>query len=249
VINQPKKPAMPDESETWFDLSVVSDPLVTEALGASLTDWRMRKRWDDLPPAYCRLHRAILRGYLDTGNAPSRQNLAGRFGEKLGAGLADLVERDLIVLDGDEVTGAYPFTSRPSAHSVKISGCEIAAMCAIDALGAGAMARRDAQVRSRCAWCDTSVEIGISGHGLAIGRVQPASALVWSGVATVSGCAADTQCRSMLFFCKRSHLEAWRTANALDGEGYQLTPAQALQMGAAIFRPFLAENSKEKDKA
>jgi Alkylmercury lyase len=236
----------PDEIVSWFDLAVVSDPLVVKALGALLTDWRMRKRWEDLPSAFRRLHRAILQGYLETGSAPSRENLGKRFGGVVGSGLDDLVARDLILLDGGEVAGAYPFTSRPSRNSVEIQGCEIAAMCAIDALGAGAMARRDAKVRSRCARCDAPVEIDVSGHGLAIGRVQPAGAPVWAGMEPVSGCAADTQCRTMLFFCDRAHLEAWRAANAPDGEGWCLTPAQALQVGAAIFRPFLAEIEKEE---
>jgi alkylmercury lyase-like protein len=244
----PPDRASTDESMTWFDLEVVSDPLVLDALGALLTDWRMRKRWDDLPPAFRRLHHAILLGYLESGSAPSREVLADRFGEALGAGLDDLVTRDLILLAGGEVAGAYPFTSRPSPHSVEIAGRRITAMCAIDALGAGAMACSDARVRSRCAQCAVPVEIEVSQDGLAIAQAQPAGAQVWAGVDTVSGCAADTQCRAMLLFCERAHLETWRRANAPDGAGFALTPAQALQLGAAIFRPFLAK-PEEKDKA
>ncbi len=233
--------ADPDETAAWFDFAVVSDPLVVNALGGLLTDWRMRKRWDDLPTAFRHLHRVILRGYLETGRAPSRQELAIRYGEVVGPGLDDLVARDLILVDGGEVVGAYPFTSRSSRHSVEIEGREIAAMCAIDALGAGAMARREARVHSRCVRCDAPIAIDVMERGLAIGHVKPVGALVWAGVEPVSGCAADTQCRTMLLFCDRAHLEAWRSANAPGGEGWCLTPAQALQLGAAIFRPFLAE--------
>jgi alkylmercury lyase-like protein len=223
---------------SWFDLSVVSDSLVTDALNHLLTDWRMRKRWNDLPPAHRRQHGAILQGYLQSGKPPLTADMSG-------PALEDLSQRDLIVLDDGDVVGAYPFTSRPSRHSVEIAGREIAAMCAIDALGAGAMARRNAKVRSGCAHCDTPVEIDITGNGLAIGRVRPKNARIWAGVTPVSGCAADSQCQSMLLFCDNQHLEAWRSRNAPQGEGYCLAPAQALQLGAAIFRPFLTETDND----
>jgi alkylmercury lyase-like protein len=226
------------EVDPWYDLSVVSDPLVKDALGHLLTDWRMRKRWHDLPRVHRDQHRAILRGYLSTGTPPSHA-------ETPGPALQDLSERDLIVLDQGRVVGAYPFTSRPSRHSVEIAGCKIAAMCAIDALGAGAMARSDARVRSRCAFCDAQIEIDVCKAGLAIDRVHPAEARIWAGIESVSGCAADSQCRSMLLFCNYNHLEDWRDVNAPNSEGYCLTPAQALQLGAAVFRPFLARTEKE----
>jgi mercuric reductase len=237
----PNSRAVRDKNMTWFDLSIVFDPLVTEALGALLTDWTKRKRWHDLSPAHRHLHRAILHAYLKSGKPPSNEEMSNLIGGVAGPGLEDLAGRDLIVLDGGEIVGAYPFTSRPSVHRVEIDQNEIAAMCAIDALGAGAMARSDARVRSRCARCNAPIKIDIVEHGLAIRSVKPASALVWAGSVEASGCAADTQCATMLFFCDRTHLEDWRTANSADGVGYCLTPAQALQLGGAIFRPFLAQ--------
>ena len=38
------------------DHSVVTDPLVGEALGKLLTAWRMRKRWDDFPSDHRAVH-------------------------------------------------------------------------------------------------------------------------------------------------------------------------------------------------
>ena len=239
--NKLAKRAGADEAGSWFDLSVVTDPLVVQAKGALLGDARMRKRWAGLARAHCRIHHAILHGYLHTSRAPSREELDGQFGQAVETALDDLVVRDLILVDKGEVVGAYPFTSRPARHLVEIDGREIAAMCAIDALGAGAMARRNAQVRATCAHCDTPIRVNIAGQGLEIDVVSPDTAQIWAGVAPISGCAADTQCQSMLLFCCRAHLEAWRASDAADAQGYCLTPAQALQLGAAIFRPFLAE--------
>ena len=199
-----------------FDWTVVTDPLVTSALKALLTDWRMKKRWNDFPDAHRRLHIHILQTYLKTGDAPA---------------------------------GAYPFTSRASGHSVVIKTREIATMCAIDAFGAGAMVDSDAEVHSRCPECNTAIDIRIGGNGPSIEAAHPEGAVVWAGVDAVEGCAADTQCRSMLLFCADAHLQAWRAKHAPGGEGFRLTPDQALQAGAAIFRPFMAGPEEQESSA
>lgn len=230
-----------EEPANRFDLSVVADPLVRDALGALLQDWRMAKRWDDLPPAHLAVHREILRSYIAIAHPPPRADLAGIAGGDPGKALDDLVARDLILLEKGEVVGAYPFTSRPARHRVVIGGREVGAMCAIDALGAGAMARREAQVRADCAQCGAPIRISTGAGGLGIDRVEPGATVIWAGVEPVSGCAADTQCRSMLMFCDAEHLGAWRAAHAPAGTGFHLTPVQAVELGAAIFRPFLPE--------
>jgi alkylmercury lyase-like protein len=226
------------EAQNWFDLAIVSDPYVHEVLENLLDDWRMKKRWDDITPQLRHLHQAVLQGYLASGRPPSRAQLEAGFTGPVKPALADLVTRDMILLDEGEVVGAYPFTSRPSRHKVLIEGQEINAMCAIDALGAGAMAGCDAQVHAECAQCGEAVTIDLVGGGLSIDTVTPSTAVVWAGVKDISGCAANTQCRAIVLFCGDEHLKAWRDATQSE-HGFQLTPAQAVQAGAAIFRPFL----------
>lgn len=228
------------------DQSVVTDPLVGEALGKLLTAWRMRKRWDDFPSDHRAVHHAILNGYLQTGHAPRRADLAGITGTDIGAVLEDLRERDLIVLRDGEVEIAYPFTSRNSPHGVEIGTRKIKCVCAIDALGVGAMIDSAALAFSRCPECDAEIDIRIGKGGLSIEAVQPKGAVVWAGVSATQGCAADTQCRSMLLFCSDAHLQAWRKKNAPGGEGFRLTPDQALQAGAAVFRPFMARSDTQE---
>ena len=231
---------------TGVDHSVVSDPLVREALSKLLTDWRMRKRWGDFPPVHRAVHHAILDAYLQTGDAPRRADLAGITGGDIGAVLEDLRERDLIVLEGGEIVIAYPFTSRCSVHGVDIAGRKTKCVCAIDALGVGAMIDSAVLAYSRCPECDAEIDVRIGGSGLSIEAVYPEGAVVWAGVSAVDGCAADTQCRSMLLFCSDAHLQAWREKNAPGGDGFRLTPDQALQAGAAIFRPFMARPEKQE---
>jgi len=234
---------------SFFDWEAVSDPLVTTALKALLVDWRMKKRWNDFPAAQRRLHIHILQTYLATGDAPAAADLEAKFGPGAMAGLADLADRDLVVLSGGEITGAYPFKSGASGHSVVIETREIATMCAIDAFGAGAMAGSNAQVHARCPECGTAIEIRIGGNGLLVEAAHPQGAVVWAGVEPVSGCAADTQCRSMLMFCSDTQLQKWRGENAPGGRGFRLTPGQALQAGAAIFRPFMARADERQSSA
>lgn len=247
-IDPAQDPTMPRGSSD-FDWTVVIDPLVATALKALLPDWRMKKCWNDFPAAHRRLHIHILQTYLKTGDAPAAADLDAELGPGASAALVDLADRDLVVLSGGEIIGAYPFTSRACGHSVVIKTREIATMCAIDAFGVGAMVDSDAQVHSRCPECDTAIDIRIGGNGLSIDTVRPEGAVVWAGVDAVEGCAADTQCRSMLLFCSDAHLQAWRAKTAPGGEGFRLTPDQALQAGAAIFRPFMAGLKEQESRA
>jgi hypothetical protein len=55
-----------------------------------------------------------------------------------------------------------------------------------------------------------------------------------------AGCAADTLCTVITFFCSAAHLEAWRSANHPDAAGFRLSLDEAVQVGRAIFGPTLA---------
>lgn len=229
------------ENGDFADLSVVTDPHVRVVLKELLAEWRMRKRWDDFPSPARRLHQHILRSYLRTGRPPVRQVLEQLTVEDREDLLADLVDRDLLFLDGEKIAGAYPFSSNPTRHSVLIDAQPIAAVCAIDALGAGAMARRPARVTSHCPVCEMEIAVDIGNSGLRLQSVFPLSAVVWAGFAPIEQCAADTQCRTMLIFCSDTHLHDWRNRSPGANDGHRFTPEQALEAGAAIFRPFLPE--------
>jgi hypothetical protein len=113
-------------------------------------------------------------------------------------------------------------------------------MCAIDALGVGAMLGRDIAIASGCRQCGAAISVTTQGTGTALAIVAPDGALVWSGMRTDAGCAADTLCTVIAFFCSDAHLEAWRSANHPHAAGYRLSLDVALQVGRAIFGPTLA---------
>jgi hypothetical protein len=66
---------------------------------------------------------------------------AARFGLDAEHALATLAREDLVHRGADdEITVAYPFSGRPTAHRVRFpGGHEVEAMCAIDALGIAPM--------------------------------------------------------------------------------------------------------------
>ncbi len=205
----------------------------------------LEDRWRGIGEAEDTVRRAVLRRYAETGRAPSIAEL----GDVTGLGsdaarglLKQLKERDLVVLDdaGGAILGAYPFTERDTGHRVDLGGTTVSAMCAIDALGVGAMCERDAAIGSTCRACGEAIEIATRARGAALDRVAPEGAVVWVGLRYAGACAASSLCTVMTFFCSDAHLDRWRGANYPDLDGIRLSIDEATQAGKAIFTPMLA---------
>ena len=116
-------------------------------------------------------------------------------------------------------------------------------MCAIDALGAGAMLGTDVAIESACRFCGTPIRIETRNNGTALEAYSPMSAVVWSGIQYSNSCAADSLCTVMAFFCTDEHLESWRDTRDAKQKGFRLSMNEGLQMGKAIFMPLLATAS------
>jgi hypothetical protein len=192
---------------------------------------------------------AVLGLYAALGRAPRNPEIAAVAGispEATVKVLRRLRGRDQVVLDeaGDAVIGAYPFTERKTGHRVRIGERDLNAMCAIDALGAGAMYGRDTAIESSCHECAQRIHIETKDDGTALKAWSPASAVVWAGLASRGGCAATSLCTVIIFFCSDVHLESWRTANPAGPPGYRLSLEEAMQVGKAVFVPMLARASE-----
>jgi hypothetical protein len=113
-------------------------------------------------------------------------------------------------------------------------------MCAVDALGIGAMFDADVVIKSGCRACGGSIRIATRDRGVALDSVEPGTTVVWSGNHYEGACAATSLCTVIAFFCSEAHLEdRWRT-NRLGSEGYCPTPDEAMQVGRALFAPVLS---------
>ncbi len=154
--------------------------------------------------------------------------------------LSELEGYDLLAIDKDRrsISYAYPFTALPSAHQVDVHGQRLHTLCAIDALGVGAMCDTDVMIESSCQLCGTAISIETAHQGTTLRNVQPGDAVVWYDLA-YDCCAATSCCPSIAFFCSDRHLEEWRNAQAKQPTGRQLALADALEIGRALFEPVL----------
>ena len=224
----------------WY---VIGSTQARDALVAILAAFRADACWRGYSADEDTVRSSIIRHFARTGHSPSLSELKSATGmadDALKSVLRQLRERDLVVMDDERIVGAYPLTDRITDHEVQIAGTTVRAMCAVDALGAGVMFGEDVEISSSCRHCRTPITVTTRGAGTALEAFAPPGTIVWSGIRNSEGCAADTLCTVIAFFCSDDHLEAWRRQNHPHIEGYHLSLDEALQVGRAIFAPSLA---------
>jgi len=228
---------------TFPDWSVVSSPAVKDALLAMVGSDHVLNRWSGYDPATDRVRVALLQLYAERGRAPTPGALAKRAALSEAAirpQLDELRRRDLVVLDGEKIVGAYPFSDRDTGHRVTLDGRTLNAMCAVDALGIGAMTGHDIAIASTCRHCGMPIRIATRDQGRALTQVEPRTAVMWQSVRYEGACAANSLCANTAFFCSDDHLAAWRQKHQSDEPGFRLLIEEALEAGRAIFGPNLA---------
>ena len=228
---------------TFPDWSAVSSEHVRQALGDILRVFGGAETWNGYGGQEDRVRRAILDLFAELGRPPSSAEVAKASAipaDDVPGLLASLRARDLVVLGDDgAVTGAYPLTARRTEHKVKIGGHIVNAMCAIDALGAGAMYGRDVAIDSECRNCGGEIHVETRDQGGSLGNHSPSDTLVWSGIQYGEGCAETSLCTVIAFFCSDRCLEAWRDEAHPDITGYRLSLDEGFEAGKAIFGPML----------
>jgi hypothetical protein len=233
----------PKEARSTGSSADLPSPRVREALLAiensgALVNWRGLTFKEDS------VRVVLLQMYAEHGRAPSIADLARQVEMdvfELETVLAGLQARDVIVRDKDSgaILGAYPFTEGQTGYQVDLGAQTLRAMCAIDALGIGAMFDRDVLIRSSCSLCGTSIEIATLNRGRELGYWTPETAIVWSGIRYEQGCAANSLCKVLAFFCSDIHLERWRRAQVDDAPGFRLSMQEGLEAGRALFEDSL----------
>jgi len=220
------------------DWSAIRSTQARRALIAILGVFRADECWRGFSAEEDAVRSSIIRHFANAGSGPSLSELqaATRIPEHaLKDLLRQLRDRDLVVTADERIVGAYPLTDRRTEHEVRIAGKTVRAMCAVDALGVGAMLDEDIEISSSCRQCGAPVTVTTQDSGTALAGFAPAEALVWSGVRTGAGCAADTLCTVIAFFCCEAHLDVWRGENGHNIEGYRLSLDEAHQVACAMF--------------
>ena len=141
----------------------------------------------------------------------------------------DLAHRD----DSGEITVAYPFSGRPTAHSVRFaSGHEAHAMCAIDALGIASMFDQPIQITSTDPLTGESVRTRLTANGEE--TAEPESAVVVAGVIDRSHESFRGCCPALNFFTSAESAERWLEQHpAVRGQVVSVSDASAA--GRAVF--------------
>lgn len=227
------------------DWGAVTTPQAQNALRAVVEAF-IGPKWDGLDETESRIHGIVLSGYALRGRAPETADVAAAAGLAIAEAdsvLRRLAGRDLLILDtAGRISGAYPFTDGPTEHHVEAGGFSVGAMCAIDALGIGAMLEQDCRVRSACRHCRRALRIDVGDRGRRLDAVEPAAIVVWSGHRYAGGCAASSLCTLQALFCDEDHLLAWLAGSTIPAQdGIRLSLPEALEVGRAIFAPMRME--------
>lgn len=226
------------------DWSAIRSAAAGDVLRAITGAFGVETRWHGYGGDEGRVHVALLDLYARHGRAPTAAELAASTGITMAAVteiLTRLADRDMVVLDpaGGSVTGAYPLTERKTGHRVMLGNRMLNAMCAIDALGTGAMYGVDSRIESSCRHCGAGIGITTKDRGAVLAGASPPETVVLAGN-TYESCAANSLCTVITFFCCDEHLDLWRLDNNPGTPARRLALDEALQVGRALFGPFLA---------
>jgi len=153
---------------TFPDWSIVTSPTVRDALKAMLGSGHVLNRWNGYDPATDRVRVALLQLCAQLARAPTAGALSECVGlseESVRPLLEELRRRDLAVLDGDAIVGAYPFTDRHTGHRVTLNGRTVNALCAVDELG---IALDADQLLAATGRSPNTEGLGLAEHGIAL---------------------------------------------------------------------------------
>ncbi|GAB3947511.1 hypothetical protein GCM10029976_076910 [Kribbella albertanoniae] len=202
--------------------------------GEVLSAWRTRAQ--PLDPVETTVHQAILHAFAASGQPPAAGDLdpatagSGRTTREVLQALHD-ADAIRLALDG-QIALAYPFSATPTRHRVRIDDqIDVYAMCAIDALGIGAMVGRDTRIESVDVTTGQPITVTTTAGN---SRWKPEGAVVFIGATAGGGPSADCCCDYLNFFIDPAAAEAWTTGHP-DVPGQILNPPEAEKLGARLF--------------
>ena len=179
----------------------------------------------------------ILRQFATAGRPSSAEVRAAaeRLGSDAEATLGTLAREDLVHRGASgEITVAYPFSGRPTAHRVRFpSGHEVDAMCAIDALGIAPMFGEQIEVESRDPVSGEEIRAQVAPDSAA--EWSPESAVVVAGaIRNEDGDACCGCCPVLNFFASPATAERW-LADHREVRGGVISMDEAAAAGRAVF--------------
>ena len=148
-----------------------------------LIDSMLEARWTERRHGpHAEVLRCVIRAFVERGGPVTVDAIAAAFpawpAGTVQRHLEALDRNDLIVLAGDTVQFAYPFSASPTPFGVTLSnGQERFACCATDALGMAAMLGAAVHISSRCHQSGERLELDVDPTGPLGSR----DVMVWIG--------------------------------------------------------------------
>jgi hypothetical protein len=178
----------------------------------------------------------ILRAFASDGRPGSSEIRAAaeRVGVDAEDALATLTRADLVHRGTDGAIGvAYPFSGRPTAHRIRFAGGhEVAAMCAIDALGVAPMFGKRIEIDSRDPLSGETIRARVAPDGAA--EWWPESAVVVVGAILDQENACCGCCPALNFFAAPANAENWLVEHP-EVRGHVISMPAAAAAGRAVF--------------
>jgi mercuric reductase len=200
----------------------------------------LKERQQRLSQIEVKLHRAILRSFVEQGRAPEGSEISSMLGQAdIGNLLSRLRDNDLIVLDKwGEVVGAYPLTMEETSHVLKVNDHQIHAMCALDALAVSPMFGLEVVIDSSCGMSSEPIHLRQRGREL-LETVPSAELLLGINWQETTGCAAHSLCREMVFLKNLEVAIDWQKLAPETRELFSLE--EAMELAAEFFVPLMQE--------
>jgi hypothetical protein len=178
----------------------------------------------------------ILRRFATHGRPSSGEvrAAADRLGLDTENALETLSREDLVHRRRDgEISVAYPFSGRPTAHRVRFpSGHEVDAMCAIDALGIAPMFGQRIEVESLDPMSGETIGARVAPDEEA--EWWPEPAVVVAGAVRSQGDACCGCCPVLNFFVSPANAERWLTEHP-EVRANVISLPDAAAAGRAVF--------------
>ena len=110
------------------------------------------------------VRRAIYDLTIRNSSTPMAAGVAAELGaeeSEVVAAFHRLAEQRIIVLDGDDIRMAAPFSGVPTSFVVRTGGISYYANCIWDALGVSPMLKQDSTIETTCPDCSEPLELEV----------------------------------------------------------------------------------------
>jgi hypothetical protein len=174
------------------------------------------------------VHRKILHSFANTGQAP--ENIKQEI-------LNELADNDLVVLDGitGQISGAYPFSLRKTAHHVFNENINLYAMCAFDAIAIAPLFNLKINTVSSCHISEE--KINILQHADKVITTSTEDIYIGIHWQSAGSCAAENLCMEMVFLKNKKIAQQWQA-----DESFCIFPLDdAISFAVSYFKPLLQD--------